>query len=118
MSMNVAPSASHIPEWTVGERLRKAREDSGLSQEDLGREISVSKRQIVYYENDSKTPKHGEFLLWQMITRVPAEWLKTGAEQSNNTDPDNGSRLWESDPRPSHYNVVPLFGNVETAVAA
>ena len=118
MSMNAASSASHIPEWTVGERLRKAREDSGLSQEDLGREISVSKRQIVYYENNSKTPKHGEFLLWQMITRVPAEWLKTGAEQSNNIDPDNGSHLGESNSGPSHYNVVPLFGNSEKALAA
>lgn len=88
MSMERAPQGAHIPEWTTGERLRKAREDAGLSQQQLADEISVSRRQIIYYENNAKTPTRGEFLLWQMITSVPAEWLKTGMRPENNGGPD------------------------------
>ena len=68
----------HIPTWTAGERLRKAREDAGYTIDQLAELTSISKRQIIYYENDKKEPKNGEFLLWQMLTRVPAEWLRTG----------------------------------------
>lgn len=77
MTLNM-PIELRIPSWTGGERLRKAREDAGLTQQQLGEMISVSKRHIIKLENNQKTPTRGEYLLWQMMTRVPAEWLEHG----------------------------------------
>lgn len=89
MSLNVTPGAL-VPQWTLGDRLRKARVAAGLSQVELGEQISVSRRQIIDYENDKKTPSRGHLLLWQMMTRVPAVWLVTGTEPEPGTDPDGG----------------------------
>jgi transcriptional regulator with XRE-family HTH domain len=78
MSLNPAQNGPHVPSWTIADRLRKAREDAGLTQLELGEKISVSKRQIIYYEKGKKDPSRGHLLLWQMITGVPAEWIENG----------------------------------------
>lgn len=94
MSMNPTPTAARVPQWTLGDRLRKARVAAGLNQTELGEQISVSRRQIIDYENDKKRPSRGHLLLWQMITSVPAEWIETGTVPGPDDDPEPVTRLY------------------------
>lgn len=41
----------------IGERLKKVRIEKGLSQEELGEELGVSKSAVSLYENNKRTPK-------------------------------------------------------------
>lgn len=51
-----------------GERLRKMREDAGLTQAELGKRIGVSDRVLGYYEANVRFPKKPETL--QKISEV------------------------------------------------
>ncbi len=51
-----------------GERLRKMREDAGLTQAELGKRIGVSDRVVGYYEANVRFPKKPETL--QKISEV------------------------------------------------
>ena len=43
-----------------GEKLKKARQEKGFSQEDLARMVGVSLRTIMNYENQNRYPKKRE----------------------------------------------------------
>lgn len=84
MSMQIAGASDwRIPEFSVADRLRKARESAGMSQDELAEDIGVSRRSIVRYEG-SGTPPKSVVLLYSMRTRVPAEWLMSGNTGGNN----------------------------------
>ena len=100
MSLNVMPGM--IPQWTVCDRFRKAREVRGLSQSEFAVETGLSRRTISAIENGEKKPGTKEFNLWQMATGVPRVWLETG-EAPSGGDGADPSRLRESNPRPIHY---------------
>ena len=106
MSMQIAIEL-HIPTLSRGKRLRAAREDADLSQQQLADRTGISKRQIVYYENDVKEPDVGEYLLWQMITRAPVEWLEEGVVPSE-PDPTGGT--------PGEVSGKLRFGNLQANV--
>ena len=106
------------PPSILRNRLRDAREWRGLEQADIAVHLGIGRSTVSNYERGITVPGKLVVNAWAVITDTEVEWIKTGVEQSNNTDPDNGSRLGDLNSGPSHYNVVPLFGNVETAVAA
>ena len=89
MTMNtIGMSADVIPTWTVPDRLRKAREHTGLTGLQFAEEIGVSLRTIYRYENGQSTPSKGVLLLWQMRTGVPLEWLTTGKYTPRDLNPE------------------------------
>jgi transcriptional regulator with XRE-family HTH domain len=45
-----------------GDRLKKLREDAGMTQVDLGKKVSVSERVIGYYESNDRFPRKQETL--------------------------------------------------------
>ena len=45
-----------------GDRLRKLREDTGMTQVDLGKKIGISERVIGYYESNNRFPRKQETL--------------------------------------------------------
>jgi transcriptional regulator with XRE-family HTH domain len=68
---------NHIPQWTYGERLRKARADAGLEQEEMASRLGVSTGTISNWELGRT---QGRKMLtrveeWAEITGVPAAWL-------------------------------------------
>lgn len=81
-------TVGRIPEWTLGDRLRKAREDAGLSQVELALSIGVSRGTIGNAELDDRRPLPITLRAWADATGVPLEWLLTGT-----ASPPNGPGL-------------------------
>ncbi|HXR41759.1 MAG TPA: helix-turn-helix transcriptional regulator [Acidothermaceae bacterium] len=75
-----------IPEWTMGDRLRKAREHAGLQQQELADEVGISRNSISSYELDHTKPQRPTLLLWALRCGVPLEWIVTG--RVTVSDPD------------------------------
>lgn len=68
-----------VPEFTIGDRLRKARLLVGLSTRDFAEEIGVSQKTVTDAENDKRgVPRKILLNAYSMRTRVPVEWLLTG----------------------------------------
>jgi DNA-binding XRE family transcriptional regulator len=67
-----------IPQWTLGDRLRKARESAGLGQAELADKIGIARTSIVTYENDRQTPRQPVLLSWALCCCVDLTWLVAG----------------------------------------
>lgn len=67
---------SVIPEWTLGDRLRKARERTGLNQENFAKALGVGGRSTVAnWETDHTKPRPLVVREWSRLTDVPEWWL-------------------------------------------
>lgn len=62
----------------MGDRLRKAREDAGLSQAELAEQIGISRNTVGNAELGERTPLNVTLRAWAAVTAVPLEWLETG----------------------------------------
>jgi transcriptional regulator with XRE-family HTH domain len=63
------------PDWTLPDRLRKAREVSGLSQTQLGEATGLSRRSIAGYEGGEREPRRHHLIAWALATGVSLDWL-------------------------------------------
>lgn len=90
-----------MPVFTMGDRLRKAREEAGLGHSELARDIGVSRNTITNYERGHVQPRRGALMLWAMRTRVPVVWLETGEAPSPGGDGASLYTPWDSNPEPS-----------------
>ncbi|MDO5633294.1 MAG: helix-turn-helix transcriptional regulator [Micrococcus sp.] len=75
-----------IPQWTLGDRLRKAREMTGLSQAQFAKRIEVSVGTIGNYEAGRRAPRAIVIRAWALATGVPRPWLETGEAPSPSGD--------------------------------
>lgn len=66
-----------VPTWTLGDRLRKAREFAGLEQGELAAAIGISRGTVSNYELErgQKPPKMIVLRAWAHECRVPFTWL-------------------------------------------
>ena len=76
-----------IPEWTQGDRMRKARQLTGLSTMEFAREIGVSQKTINNAESDSHVVRKIVMNAWSLATGVPVEWLQTGEVRHQGLEP-------------------------------
>ena len=75
--MDAQTGRSRIPQWTVGDRLRKAREDSDLGVEQIATMLGRNRNSVTRYERASTV----DLLVvraYADITSTPMEWLLTG----------------------------------------
>lgn len=70
--------ASSVPEWTLGERLAKARSRAKVTKEEMGDILGIAPRTVLRYEADRSALRDGPLRLWAMRCNVPYEWLKSG----------------------------------------
>lgn len=63
---------------TIGERIRIAREEAGLTQEALGSHLDVSTRSLIRYEQDESRPKAPTIRQIASVTGVKLDWLRDG----------------------------------------
>lgn len=69
--------ASALPQWTLGERLAKARHHAGLEQGDLAQRLKVSRQTIGFWETGRTRPRDFMAVIreWSEATHVPVGWL-------------------------------------------
>ena len=76
--MTVQSDVGFIPELTLGQRLRVARETTGLEQREFAAELGTSRQTIGAAENGRTKPRELLLRAWAMRTGVNLEWLRTG----------------------------------------
>jgi transcriptional regulator with XRE-family HTH domain len=73
---NLTPE--RIPEWTLGDRLRKARLYANVSTEEMAEDIGRTIHTISNYERDFTKAPLLVIRQYALRTGVPFEWLLTG----------------------------------------
>jgi transcriptional regulator with XRE-family HTH domain len=68
------------PVWTLGDRLRKARSQAGITSEQMAATIGTSRGTISNYENDHTDIPVKAIMKWSALTGVSLEWLISGDE--------------------------------------
>jgi transcriptional regulator with XRE-family HTH domain len=111
MSTNLEPGV--IPEFTMGERLTKARKMTGLDQKQFADLIGVVRATISNAERDVYQPRPILLNAWSLVTGVPREWLETGRVPQSPTPqglPRLDSNQQPFGPRlnPLGYDLTPL----------
>ena len=67
--------ARNVPQFTRGDRLRKARECAGITSHEMADRIGVSRQTVTRWEHGRHMPK-AAVVLWATITEVPVDWLE------------------------------------------
>ncbi len=94
--MSVDVAAGEVPQWTMGDRLRKARQKIGLEQADFAEEIGIGRTTLINYENDKRAPKSIVLKAVALRTGVPLWWLE-GRESPRPVGPGGGQGLPRQD---------------------
>ena len=68
-----------VPEWTLTDRLRKARETAGYTQAELGDRLGVTKTTVSRAERGEGIT-HRTMIQWAAETGVPLAWLNAGSQ--------------------------------------
>lgn len=73
----VVAASGIVPEWSLGERLAKARHVAGLSQDAMAKRLSVSASAIAAWETNRNSPREFMVLMdqWAEITGVDLAWI-------------------------------------------
>lgn len=95
--MTTEPHEGFVPEWTRGDRLRKARLSAGYTVKQFAEATLISGKTITDYEGD-RIERVSALRLekWATVTGVSLHWIETG-EAAGPTDPgglgaDDGTR--------------------------
>lgn len=94
--MSTASAQERIPAFSVGDRLRKAREKTGLDQQGFAQEVGISRGTVSTYERAATTDglKRPYIAAWAMRADVPVEWILTGiVAQPGDGEPVGGATL-------------------------
>lgn len=73
---------------TFGDRLRFAREELGITPEDLARKMDVKKKTLLSWEDDLAEPRANSLLGLSGCLGVSLRWLLTGEDESGRHDQD------------------------------
>ena len=79
-----------IPQFTMSDRLRKARELTGLDKGQFADELGVSRNSVANAEAGHSQPRRITLRAWALRTGVPLEWLETGKTPAGQS-PSGGS---------------------------
>lgn len=74
-----------IPQWTIADKLRKARETAGLEQGDLADLIDASRSTISNYESNryTKRRRRQTLRMWAWACGVEPTWIDPSLEGPN-----------------------------------
>lgn len=87
---NAITIAGMVPEWTVADRVRKARESAGLKQGELADQVGMSRGGIARIEQGKGEPRRTTLIAVAFATGVSLQWLETGETPAGDS-PDGGS---------------------------
>lgn len=105
--------AGIVPEWTLGDRLRKARELTGLDRAAFALELGVSRNTVSAYElNERAKPRVVVLRSWALRCGVSQQWLETGRNEQGGPSGGGESLLAAGVPGPSIYFHGNAFSHV------
>lgn len=90
--MTIQLQGAHIPEWTQGERLAKARRETGLSVDEFAQVIGISPKSVNNAEGDKVKVRPIVLNMWSFATGIPLEWLEHGVMPDSGTTPPGGGQ--------------------------
>lgn len=107
--MSIQSQGGIRPQFTRGDRLRKARRQLGDAMDvtRFAEILGTSKGTVTNYELERTPPEHMKPIVlrqWALATGVDYEWLVGG----------DGWAPWGSNPRPTDYMVVGSLSNRST----
>ncbi|HEU4543592.1 MAG TPA: helix-turn-helix transcriptional regulator, partial [Jiangellaceae bacterium] len=73
-----------IPQWTVPDKIRKAREYAGLSQQELADRLSVTRTSVINWERGHTRPLRVLLGLLADATGVDPDWLASDDPRTAN----------------------------------
>ena len=80
--MTISYQPGTIPQWTIADRLRKAREMTGMDQSHFAEHAGLSRQGVNAAERGQSTPRRSTLKLWALSTGVPLHWIETGETPS------------------------------------
>lgn len=83
-NMTTTVEGGLVPEWTTGDRLRKARSLTGMTLAEFAAATLISAKTIGNYEADRFRPKPLALKRWAEVTGVSETWLLTGVASTTN----------------------------------
>lgn len=83
----LARQVVQVPEWTIADRLHKARTAAGLEQTELAQITGLARQTVSNYERGAVTPRLSGVNLWALATGVPVGWLLTGEDPETEDRP-------------------------------
>ena len=84
--------AGTVPEWSMGDRLRKARTQTGMSVDEFAVQCLISAKSVNNYEGDKVKQRPLVVEKWSRVTGVDLNWLLYGTTGATPT-PDPGPGL-------------------------
>lgn len=94
-----------VPEFNLGDRLRKAREIAGYDQIALAAEIDVHRQTVARYESGASAPRRPVLISWALTTGVSLDWLQNGPESPTGQDREISTHD-EKSARTTDYSFV------------
>ena len=85
-SINIA---GRVPEWTMADRFRKARESADMSQDELAKLVGMSRSGIAKIEQGKTEPRRTTLISVSFATGVSLDWLENG-ETPTGDNPGGG----------------------------
>ena len=82
MRMTMQAYDGVVPEWTLADRLRKARLMTGLEAQEFADEIGIHRNSVRNYER-GRLPRPIVLKAWALRSGVSYEWLVTGECRTN-----------------------------------
>lgn len=94
-------ASERIPVWTVGDRMRKARETSRIKVAAMAAELGCDPDTVSNYERGRTRPRRSVLLAYEQLTGVPVAWIEgdEGSPRRRSADPMVNFR-WSSIRRP------------------
>ena len=72
-----------VPDWTLADRLHRARRHAGMEQGELAGAIGIARSSLSSYENGHRVPRRPVILSWAMATGVDVGWLASGSPRTD-----------------------------------
>ncbi|WP_165241729.1 helix-turn-helix domain-containing protein [Corynebacterium lizhenjunii] len=81
--------AGAVPTWTLSDRVRKARDFSGLKQAELSERVGMARTSLARIEQGKTKPRRTTLIAIAFATGVSLEWLENG-ETPGGGEPTGG----------------------------
>lgn len=82
-----------VPSFTLADRLRKARQLTGMEQAEFAAKAGMSRSSVANYEQGLTTPRALYLRAWAEVSNVPIEWFEVALPSTSRSDTAEAARL-------------------------